>query len=103
MFAAPRGGSQCPSGGRADTDARSDPGDGRRMTTSPQGRHPRDDLVECAVRERAQFFIGPILDRVGHPNHRRLVTERLALDLGSLNESRRRDDHCRDTTTFEIA
>ena len=66
-------------------------------------RHPFDDLVECAVRERAQLFIGPILDRVGHPNHRRLVTERLALDLGSLNESRRCDHQRRDTTTLEIA
>ena len=73
------------------------------MLASPLGRQPLDDFVECAIRERTQFFIGPILDRVGHPNHRRLVTERLALDLGSLNESRRRDDQRRDTTAFEIA
>ena len=74
------------------------------MGASPLARgQPFDDLVECAVRERAQFFIGPILDRVRQPNDRRLVAERLALRVGRLNERRRRDDHCRDTAAFEIA
>jgi hypothetical protein len=40
---------------------------------------------------------------VRHPNYRRLVTEGLALHFGGLNKGRRRDDHCRDATTFEIA
>ena len=74
-----------------------------RTTALARGRHSRDDLVERAVRERAQLFIGPILDRVGHPDYRRLVTECLALGVGGLHEGRRRNDHRRDTAAFEIA
>ena len=66
-------------------------------------RHPRDDLIECAVGERSQFFIRPILNRMRQPHDRRLVAECLALRVGGLHERRRRDDDRRNAQTFEIA
>ena len=62
-----------------------------------------DDRCKRIVGQRPHFFIGSVLDRMGHEDHRWIVAKGSILRGSRLPELARRDGHCHHAEIFQVA